>query len=481
MGWTLDKTLLAAAIKRKEILERATVFDGAVPGSRPTPAQQEFLDDMGKVPIRWGVASNQGGKTATGARECAWVFTETHPSWQRPTEWGSESLLLVIACQTLKQFEDVIWRKLQMLLDPACYKVRRDSAGIESITNVINGNKIIVLSYNNGLEAVKRLQGFVAHWAWIDEMPTYIGVVEEMIRRVASRSGAFIATFTPKVRNEQIRKMVDGATLPYAKRYKFRMFDNPVYASEEKQQEVLAGLAGLPRGMISTILEGEWTAGEGSVYRYDAELMRRNPNNYTPHWRHVLIVDPASSSSTGRTLWAEDPTTGLWYVILSDYINEHVPERLVKKVETLPHGINLVRRGCDPSAAWYVAQASHMGYTYISVWNKTQRKDELLKKSQSHLGTKVFISSSATDLEDELINYSWREDGSEKVIKAQKYHLIDCFQYGCDLLPPPDANISLSTMPWYAQLRAADIKREKSEQSARVMHGGRLTPRRRRA
>jgi hypothetical protein len=274
--------------------------------------------------------------------------------------------------------------------------------------------------------------------------------------------------------------MVDSAALPYAKRYRFRMFDNPVYASAEKQQEVLAGLAGLPAGMIATILEGEWTAGEGSVYRYDASTMKRNPEGYSPQWRHVVVVDPATTSKTGRMIFTEDPTTGLWYVIATNYIEEMVPERTVTKCEAGLEFLHVVRRVCDPAAAWYVAQASHMGISYTTVFNKTQRKDDILKKSQGALGTKVFVTDAVPDFEDELSNYSWREDGSEKIIKHQKYHLIDCFQYGCDLLPPVDVTSTITHLPWYAQLRIADIQRQKVEQVARVTHGGRLSPRRKR-
>jgi phage terminase large subunit-like protein len=221
------KLLLAAAIRRKKALDRVSALDGVNPASRPTPKQQELLDDLGVVPVRYVRAANQSGKTQTIVRECAWVFQENHPNWKRSPAWGDEKLQMLIVCQTLKQFEEIIWKKLEPLLDPGCYHVKRGSQGIDKIINTVNGNEIVVLSFHNTGDCFTKMQGFVAHWAWIDEMPHDAGIIEELIRRVASRSGSFVATFTPKVRNDKIRAMVDGATAPFAKVYVFKMFDNP--------------------------------------------------------------------------------------------------------------------------------------------------------------------------------------------------------------------------------------------------------------
>ena len=475
------KILLAAAIRRKKALDRHLALDGVNSESRPTAAQQELLDDLGVIPIRYVRAANQSGKTQTIVRECSWVFQETHPRWKRPAAWGDEKLQMLIVCQTFKQFEDIIWKKLEPLLDPGCYKIRRTSVGIEKITNTVNGNEIVVLSFHNTGDVHIKLQGFVAHWAWIDEMPHEVSVIEEVMRRVASRDGSFVATFTPKVRNDKIRTMVDAATLPYAKLYRFKMFDNPLYASPEKQTEELGKLKGMAAETIATILEGDWSAGTSGVYEFIPSQMMSNPNDYgyTSGWRHILSVDPASASKLGQIAACEDPKTGMWYVTLAAYIEGiYVPEKIILAVEKAVSHVNVVKRVSDPHEHWYIHQAGHMRYNYVGVYNKKERKMELIKNLQAALGTKIMIAPWCTDLINELMGCSWREDDSSKIIAASSYHLLDALQYLVDNLPKYEPIFTASS--WADRLIAADAERIKRE--SRIQVGAtRIVGRRRRS
>ncbi len=471
-----QKRILAAAMRRKDVLERSRRFDGVTPDSAPTAAQQEVLNDLGKVAARYVRAGNQGGKTQTACRECAWVFEENHPTWTRPAEWGDEPLLLLVLCNTLKQFEDVIWRKLREMIDPGCYKIKRSSAGFEKIINTRNGNEILVLSYHNTGDAAIKIQGFVGHWAWIDEMPYSYTIFEETLRRVASRNGSFIATFTPKVRNDSIRRMVDAAQAPSSKVYKFRMFDNPLYASPEKQAEELQKLAGLPENVRKTILDGDWTAGESAVYYFNYDEMAKVPQNYNRSWRHVLAVDPATESKLGLALIAEDPKDGLWYVVRTEYVEGiYVPELIVKAVEDIASTYNIVQRICDTNATWYIRQASHMGFQYSGVYNKKERKDELIKGLQSVLGRKGFVCPWCSDFIEEVTSCSWSETVEGKIVKGQRYHLLDAVQYGIDRLPKFVPNLTSSN--WADRLIQEDDKRIKAELTKKgvISHGGRIT------
>ena len=473
-----QRQLLAAAMRRMDALERVERFDGAVPGSKPTAAQQEVLDDFGRIPVRYVRAANQGGKTQTGARECAWVFEENHPTWKRPEAWGDEPLLLVIACMTLKQFEDVIWRKLKLLLDPSCYKIKRSSAGFEKIINLKNGNEILILSYHNTGDAQDKLQGFVGHWAWVDEMPYSSAIFEEIIRRVASRSGAFLATFTPKVRNDSIRRMVDSAQAPYAKVYRFRMFDNPLYASPEKQAEELGKMAGLPPNVIATILEGEWTAGESAVYYYNHDVMARIPKGYHASWEHILAVDPANDSATGIILFARDPERGVWYIVKSEtFTGVFFPDKIVLEVEARVAGLNVIKRVFDPSAKWFFYAASQLHISYEGVYNKKERKQDLIKGLQAYFATN-FVAPWCVEFIDELTGCSWSETSEDKIIGSQKKHLLDAAQYGIDRLPPFKPLALASS--WMTKLVMDDDKRIMKEEVAKkmVISGGRIGRRR---
>lgn len=464
MSESINKQLLAAAIRRKQTLERHMALDGVNSASRPTPAQQELLDDLGVVPVRYVRAANQSGKTQTIVRECSWVFQENHPRWKRPAAWGSEKLQMLIVCQTLKQFEDIIWKKLEPLLDPGVYRIKRGSQGIEKITNLVNGNEIVVLSFHNTGDVFVKLQGFVAHWAWIDEMPHDAKVIEEIIMRINSRSGSFVATFTPKVRNDAIRAMVDAAALPHSKLYSFKMFDNPVYHSAEKQAEILAKLKGLSQESINTILNGDWTAGMGGVYEFIPSTMVSNPNDYgyTSGWRHVVAVDPATQSKLGMVVAAEDPKTGMWYVIQANYITGvYVPEKIVLAVENSISHLNIVRRTSDPHETWFINQAGHMHYNYLGIYNKKERKLELIKNLQTALGTRIKIAPWCGDLINELNSCSWRDDDSGKIANASSYHLLDSIQYLIDNLPKYEPTFTVST--WADRLIAQDAERQKAE------------------
>lgn len=475
MGTLTDKQVLAAAIRRKEAMERAERFDGTVPDSRPTKTQQQVLDDLGTVPVRIVRAGNQGGKSQTGARECAWVFEENHPRWKRPEAWGDEPLLMIVGCMTLKQFEDVIWRKLKPLLDPTGYRIKRSSSGIEKIVNTRNGNEILVLSYHNTGDAQDKLQGFVAHWAWVDEMPYSAKIFEEIMRRVASRSGSFLATFTPKVRNDSIRRMVEALEEPTGKVYRFRMFDNPIYSDAAKQVEELAKLAGLPENVRNSILNGDWTAGDSAVYYYDHDTMTRAPQNYHCSWRHVLAVDPANNSETGVVLFAEDPADGKWYVVKAEKLaGLFVPQRIVEEIEKLVQGYNIILRVYDPSAAWFYHTANSMGISYEGVYRKTERKQDLIKGLQTFISTRGYVAPWCQNFVEELTSCSWSETAEDKIVKSQRFHLMDAAQYGVDRLPPYKPTSRADT--WMSKLLADDDARiaKEQKQAAAVMHGGRI-------
>lgn len=503
------KRKLAAAIRRKVAIALNERFDGAVADSKPTPQQEQILRDMLSVPVRYVRAGNQSGKSQTGARECAWIFQETHPFWKRPTaercprcggttvvpafesgqrlpnkyecehghrwmDWGNERLQLLIAVNTQKQFEQVLWPKLEALLDPSTYTIKRNSTGIETITHN-NGNTIVVMTYHNTGDAQEKLQGFVAHWAWVDEMPHSAGIFEEIIRRVASRDGYFIATFSPKVRNVGIRRMVDAAQAPYAKVYRLRMFDNPVYADPEKQKQELAKMQGLPASVIATILDGEWTAGEQSVYQFEYETMVRSPGErYSSGWRHMEVVDPAASGKAGYMLLAEDPTSGHWYIVKAEYILGNVPELIVQEIWDKSAGYNVTHRVSDPHEAWFIKQAGHMGIYYKGVYKKTERKTELIKNFQGALGNWLFVAPWCGDLIEEISTCQWSETAANKIIGSQRFHLLDCAQYGTD--NRPEFVPVSTTNNWMQRLLEADDKRVKQEalKAMVIQHGGRI-------
>lgn len=468
----MDQKLLAYALQRLNKLELAEAFDADVPGSRPTKPQLQLFKDLGEVHHRYVVAANQSGKSQSGAREVSWLFTESHPFWKRPTHWGDEPLLMIVVGRTSKQVEEVLWRKIKGFLDEDEYQVKQTGGVIQKVVNTKNGNTIIFQSHHSENEAREKLQAYVAHYVWIDEMPGSAKLIEELHRRVQAKKGYFLATFTPKVVNAAIRKLVDTAEAPYAKKYVFKMFDNPVYTKEDKKR-ILSSLSSFSKSYQATILEGAWAAGDLAVYEFDHEKMIRLPEGYHRSWRHVESVDPATSSKFGYTIFAECPKTGTWYLIRADYIEKVLdPEQMVKECMARSDGLNIVRRVCDPANPWFRQMAIKFGLSYMYPYDKARRKNDLQKNLQTALTEdKLKIAPWCTDFIDEITTCQFRDEDEEQIINSRRYHTLDCAQYFWDCKPKFEG--TPVALPWHVELKEGNRAR-RAKEAAEKKHG-RLT------
>lgn len=468
-----EQRLLAAAMRRLNRLESAECMDPIDTATRPTPDQQTIFNDLGKVRHRYVIAGNQSGKSQIGAREVSWLFEDNHPTWTRPARWGAEPLLIIVVGRTSKQVEENLWRKISGFVDLTNCKIVRTGGALQKVENLDNGNVILFASHHNENEAREKLQAFVAHFVWCDEMPGSFKLIEELQRRVQSRKGAFLLTCTPKVRNDQIRKMVDAHKLPLSRKYRLHMLDNPVLTDEDKA-DIEEECKNYTPEYRATILHGEWSSGEEAVYRFgDEHKCDPDQARYSKGWRHVLSVDPAMASKLGYTLWAEDPATNKWYCIRAEYIsNIAAPDDYVLEVEQAVRGYNIVRRVCD-TTPWYRGAASKLGYTYISVFNKTQRKEELIKNLQTSLDKqRIGIATWCEDFIDEFITCQWSETVANKIVGSQRFHLLDSAQYFNDLIPKPDPLAQCNTHA--DRMIEAHNRRKIQEHNNRITKGGRL-------
>jgi hypothetical protein len=459
--------LIAVATNKLKKLAIQQAFDPAFPDSRPTIPQEEIIKDFGSVKQQWIVAANQSGKSQTSLRNLTWMLTDSHPHWTRPAAWANEALLAIVLGRNGKQLEDSIIPRIASYLEPGTYKLVR----VGNQTNRMeldNGNRIVFQSYENPKQARERVQSYVAHFALIDEMPTSADLIHELLRRVQTRDGYFMAAFTPLLVNNEIRNMVDDAKEPLAKKYMLRMFDNPRYASSEKQAEVLASMQHMSESQRNARLFGHWTVPDQAVYQFDAETMVEAPPDYSPSWRHVEASDPATQSKFGFTLWAEHPNTGMWYCIRADYIEGvFVPEEILKEVLKRTSGVNIVRRICDPHEAWYIHTASSKGVTYVTPYDKNSRKGELIKGLQTALSKDIRIAPWCQGLIDELQTCQWSETAENKIVNASRFHLLDTAQYFVDCKPKFEG--VRQAVSWEAELRAANAIRKKKESLKQTM------------
>jgi phage terminase large subunit-like protein len=466
-----DLRQITAAVRRLEQKKLTKAFDAFKLDSRPNKKQIEIFKDIGAIQYRYVVAGNQSGKSATAAREIAWLLTDTHPYWQRPADWNEEPLLILIAGQDLTMMATELWaKKLRPFLDASEWKEVKQGNTLKKVENRKTRDQIVFLSHSDGSEKNrKHMQGYTAHYVWLDEMPASLDIVEELQLRVQSKNGKLLATFTPKFRNDRIRKMVDSSSAPYSKKYQMSKFDNPIFPKEFKQAE-MARLSTYSVSLRNTYLYGDWSTGDSAVYQFNYDLMTVEslPAYYNRGWRHVESVDPALKSKFGYTLWAEDPGTGIWYLINDQYITGILnPEDMVEEVSKRSSGYNIIRRISDPHEVWYIGQAGKRGIHYMTVYNKNSRKAELIKGLQSALSDgKIKIGRWCGSFIDEIQGCQWSET-TDKIINSSIYHNMDCAQYFCDNVPAYDP--IHQHKEWHTELREQNNKRKKMEATAKSL------------
>jgi hypothetical protein len=407
----------------------------------------------------------------TCARIITWILTETFPNWARPKEWGQEELLIIVAGRTGKQLEESLLPKLESFLEPNTYKVVR-IGNIAQRLEHINGNRIVFQSLENPTMAQQRLQSYVAHVAWVDELPPTLGILRELMIRVQARNGYLLASFTPTAVATDIQSYIDSLQEPEGKTYRFSMLDNPLYQAEERRNQLLARYSSLSDSVQRAIFEGEWMTGENQVYYFNQETMVRYPENYSPtQWRHVEAVDPALKSALGLVVLAEDPSTGLWYVVHAEKISGiYVPVDIINAVQKRTMKYNVVRRISDPHEVWYIQQAASMGLSYIGVYAKQTRKGELIKQLQASLGSKVYLTTGLDDLVNEFNDCRWK-DGGDQIVNGSKYHLLDALQYAVDNLPRYEGMVYNKS--WEQQLYEANHQRLLMEEKQRERQANR--------
>jgi len=459
-----NKVALALALKRKQEIDKSLSFDPLDLKSRPTPQQQEIIDDFFNSHISnlFIMGGNQSGKTMLTLRIISYLFNnERHlPLRKNP----DEPYLILVFARTSKQIEQSLFLKLERCLDPLSYKIIRVGNIIQAIHHKDNGNRIVFSSYENEHVAKERAQSYTADVAIIDELCKTKEFIEEVQRRLQAKNGKLLMPFTPKSPNPRIKEIVDNAQLPYAKCFKLSMMQNPVYTEEDKAK-ILYDLSTYSDSYRRTVLEGDWLQGDNLVYHIDPETVIENPTNYAEYWNHVESSDPAIESSHGLLLAAECPNSGLWYVIHADYIESpKSPTHLLESIFTITSKVKIVRRISD-TMTWFISAAREKyGWNYLTPYDKNNRRLEMIAKVQENLGKKVKIAPWCTKLLDELAAYEWSDRGEGKIVNADKYHLLDSLRYLIDNLPTPSLVLPPTTSQAF-ELRKADLKRRKENES----------------
>lgn len=445
-------------------------FDAFDLKSRPTEKQLEIIKSP--IPVNYVVGSNRSGKSQLGGRIITWWFNNDHPYQERPAKWGDDPISILMMGQDTRNINfEIIPKKIRPFIgtEGVDYKVKRDGGNISAITNLKNGNTIIFMSHSDAEQARRRGQGFTGNVVWLDEMPSISTIVTELALRVLTTDGFMYTTFTPLVRNDEIRSIVDNSNGVDAKKWVISILDNPSLTEEKRATlvEYFQKISG-SQAEFRARMYGDWLASEHLVFKYNAERNKGHLDGYMPNiWPHVVVVDPAASSLAGLSVWARHPEADVWWCVKAKYLQGEAFSDLVKTVEKEIAGMNIMARKCDCNPSAFYIEAAKQNIKYSPINDKHYNKENMIDAcNEALLNQRVWMTEGAQPLIDELTVCSRHEDDPSRIIKASKYHCADTFRYfihskpkfeGPQQVIAPDARVRYE---WKQSLERKAEKRE---------------------
>lgn len=476
-----DKKLELIRLRKEYAEHLRYAFDAWDLESRPTPIQEELLKDTVNR-VFWVLGGNRSGKSTLGGNIVAWWFLENHPYMERPQEWGTGPLTIVVVGRVGSQIENELWtNKIKPFLEGANYKANYSGISLQSVVNKDNGNRIIFHSHHSSKEAREKVQAYTSHIVWLDEMPGHVSLVTELLQRISDSKGFLYATFTPLVRNEEIRKIVDSDR-PHARKVFLHKLDNPKYAGREKEVEAETRADCASEAEFRARMFGEWYYGDTRVFNYLGEKNKvAQPPNYDPAlWRHAALLDPAASGLAGLILLAENPEDGNWFVMKAKYLKGMSAFELYDEVEKELKGYRITHRWCDCNPAGFYKESIRRGEVEWLPYNKQERKTETIDSTNDAFREQwLWLTelASVEALEEELVGCEWKSQTEEKIINASKYHLADPLRYFV-VLRPKFSKEDLVVLTPTQELRQQWKRKKRKEEKAREEHRARLVSRR---
>jgi len=451
---------ILALMQRREDMLRQSCFDPDNLNSVPTDAQLSVLKGINEIRQRFVLGGTQTGKSSIGAREAAWIFEKSHPYYKMPDRPTHQ---LVIGGSHKSMREELWFQKLDKFLcgkEGVDYKLSREGNSLATAVHS-NGNRMSFFSHDNAESCRQQLQGIVADHVWLDEMPKKYNLLIEIIERCKSKKAPLVCTFTPHLKLPEVKHHIEKGDEPYIKKYILDAYDNPINKSEEKIKELDHGFALMSEAKRNTYAHGHWYAGDNAVYDFFPNTHCELPPDYSTLWRHVETIDPASTGKAGYGLLAECPNSAVWYLVKEAYIEDKAGSELVAAVQKLTGNVNVVKRVSDCQATWFIKEAGLNNLWYDIPHKKTQRKEELIKNLQQALTSqKLKIAPFCEKTVDEFTSCQYSES-SNRIVGAQKYHMLDALQYAIDVLPEPLKIPPKNTR--YALMREKDKARRVAE------------------
>lgn len=426
-----------------------------------------------------GLVTHNSGKTAAAARAVSWWFQGKHPYYKPKKKWGDKFNILIVG-RTTEILETEIWeKKIKPFLPAGCWKIKSKSGGgIAGVRNVHTGINLVFMSHHDAKNAREKVQGFTAPIVWVDEMPDDSSLITELMLRTSTEGGLFMATFTPLVENEQVRKIVDSKDANKTC-YRFLPQDNPKLMEEFGSIDAYASWLQAQCASDAEFrarMYGEWYYRSGRVIRaFDPEShLISPPEIYEPKiWPHVLVVDPSASGLTGVSIWAHHPLEETWFCVLAKKIEGDAAFLLVKTIEEMAAPYNIIKRVCDCNPAGFYREAHRQEIHYDTMNDKTDRRNHTIEQVNERFASNIiYLTKEAQELADECLGAKWSETNPDKMINATNYHLIDTLRYFVDRCPnmakekPVVYNNSahMAKQEFRKQLKEREKRKEKSLQ-----------------
>ena len=379
--------------------------------------------------------------TALGGRIITWWFNGHHPYMEKPEAWGDHPIKILMMGQDTRNIQfEIFAEKIKPFIgiEGVDYKVKRDGGNISAVTNLHNGNVIVFMSHSDAEQARRRGQGFTAQIVWLDEMPSVSSIVTELSMRVLTTGGFMYATFTPLIRNDEIRKIVDSCDGLKSKKWLISILDNPAI-DEDKRAELISHFRSMSgsEAEFRARMYGDWLSADTLVFKYDASKNFLNPTGYDPRiWPHVVVVDPAASSIAGLSVWARHPSANVWWCVKAKYLKGQAFSELVMTVEEEIKEFNIVKRVCDCNPSGFYHEAYLHDIKYVPISDKQYNKENMIDACNKALMEEtVYLTDGAQPLIEELTVCARHEDDPSRIIKASKYHTADTFRYFVHAIP----------------------------------------------
>jgi hypothetical protein len=434
--------------QRLEKLNLMNCIDGRKVDSRPNAMQAEILNDVfnHKFNNYIVLGGNQSGKSALLRRIASLFLMEGLPDnpYMRKPNWEGK-LQAILVAKNHRQLNESLLPGILAFFNEGDVKVYKNSSYVEKIEHKRTGHTIICAIHDQPEQARQRLQSFTSHLVLLDEMPSGASAAklfEELQARVMINKGAVFASFTPKATSVALKEAIMALREPVGKIYKLSFALNPAVDAETLAARIQQ-ISHLPEHMQQTLLNGDWAAAENCVYHITDNTIQPFIG-YSPLFRHIVCVDPALSSSQGLVILAENPQTGNWWVVHAektqklDDVDEGC-DSVAKYIQSTR--INVHSIVYDAAANYFYLHARKhpvlSQYKLVHNFNKnsSDRKAEMIAKLQLALGGTLFISPHCEELVEELNICHWSDADPTKIVKAQKFHLLDALRYGVDLLP----------------------------------------------